>query len=79
MYERKFPSNDDWICGTIIKAKGPLSFVVEFESGQTVCRHVDHLRHRTAIPRQETVTDWTDFPDVTLPSGAESNMESSQP
>ena len=79
VYARKFPSNDDWVCETIIKANGPLSFVVELESGQTVCPYVDHLRHQTAIPRQETVTDWTDFPDVTLPSGAESNIKSSQP
>ena len=35
MYARKFPSNDDWICGTIIKAKGPLSFMVELQSVQT--------------------------------------------
>ena len=36
VYVHKFPSNDDWISGTILKANGPLSFMVELESVQTV-------------------------------------------
>ena len=39
VYVRKLPSNDDWIPGTIIRTTGPLSFVIQLETGQTVCRH----------------------------------------
>ena len=43
VFVRKFPSNDDWIPGTITKATGPLSYVIKLETRQTVCRHVDHI------------------------------------
>ena len=55
-------ANFPWI-PTIIRTTGPLSFVIQLETG-TVCRHVDHLHHRTALPKPETITDWTDFPDI---------------
>ena len=79
MFVRKFPANDDWIAGTIIKTKGPLSFLIKLETGQTVCRHVDHLRHRAQIPNPETITDWTDLPGVTSTPQAEPNVEASPP
>ena len=79
VYVRKFPSNDDWISGNILKANGPLSFMVELESGQTVSRHIDHIRHRIAISRPEKISDWTDLPDIALTPQAESNTEPSRP
>ena len=79
MFVRKFPANDDWIAGTNIKIKEPLSFLIKLETGQTVCQHVDHLRHWAQIPNPERITDWTDLPDVTLTPQAEPNVESSPP
>ena len=43
-----------------------------------VCRHVDHLRHRTAVHKPEQITDWTDLPDVAS-TQAEQDAEPSQP
>ncbi len=79
MYARKFPSNDAWIPGTIIKARGPLSYMIELETGQIVRRHVDHLQSRTEDSTLSPTSDWTDLPDISLDSHNESNQEVTQP
>ena len=79
MYARKFPSNDAWIPGTIIKARGPLSYMIELETGQIVRRHVDHLQSRTKNSTLSPTSDWTDLPDISLDSHDDSNQEVTQP
>ena len=78
VYARKFPSNDAWIPGTIIKARGPLSYMIESETGQIVCRHVDHLQSHTEDSTLSPTSDWTDLPDISLDSRNESNQEVTQ-
>ena len=78
VYVRKFPSNDDWIPGTIMKNTGPLSFIIKLETGQTVCRHVDHVRHQTDVSNPEPITDWTDLPDIATTPQAEHNTQPTQ-
>ena len=78
MYVRKFPANDDWIPKTITHTRWPLSFVIKLETGQVVCRHVNHLRHQTAVHKPEQITDWTDLLDVAS-TQAEHDVEPSQP
>ena len=51
---------------------------LELVTGQVVCRHVDRLRHRTAVHKPEHITDWTDLPDVASIQ-AEQDAEPSQP
>ena len=43
-----------------------------------VCRHVDHLCHRTAVQKPEQITDWTDLPDDASKQ-AKHDAEPSQP
>ena len=78
VYVRKFPPNDDWIPGTIMKNTGPLSFVIKLETGQTVCRHVDHVRHQTDVSNPEPITDWTDLPDIVTTPQTEHNTQPTQ-
>ena len=79
VYARKFPSNDAWIPGTIIKARGPLSYMIELETGQIVRRYVDHLQSRTKDSTLSPTSDWTDLPDISLDSHDDSNQEVTQP
>ena len=42
---RNFPVKQGWLCGTVLKAVGPVSFLISFNNGKIVKRHQDHLRH----------------------------------
>ena len=79
MYARKFLSNDAWIPRTIIKARGPLSYMIELETGQIVRRHVDHLQSRNKDSTLSPTSNWTDLPDISLDSHDDSNQEVTQP
>ena len=41
-----FPANQGWLCGTVLRAVGPVSFLISLNNGKIVKRHQDHLRHR---------------------------------
>ena len=43
---RNFPANQGWLCGTVLKAVEPVSFLISFNNGKIVKWHQDHLRHR---------------------------------
>ena len=79
VHARKFPSNDAWIPGTIIKARGPLLYMIELETGQIVRRYVDHLQSRTEDSTLSPTSDWTDLPDISLDLHNESNQGVTQP
>ena len=38
------------MAGTVEEVTGPLSFHVRLEDGRLVCKHMDHIRRRTALP-----------------------------
>ena len=42
-----------WICGTISKVNGPLSYTVELTNGCYVKRHVDFVRKRDFNPKDQ--------------------------
>ncbi len=62
VYVCDLPSKKDWVPGQIQSTAGPLSYNITLMTGQTVRRHVDHLRLRSTVERQPP-TDWTDLPE----------------
>ena len=43
-----------WIPGTIIECKGPLSYLVQVAEGRIWKQHVDHLQETMATPQDQT-------------------------
>ena len=65
VYVLNFRGGEKWIPGEIVQLNGSVSFCVQLQSGKTVRRHQDHLRHRSdraeqAISESETVADNVD-------------------
>ena len=46
-----------WLPGKISKATGPLSYIIELLNGNTVCRHVDHIKAREQSQEQQSSVD----------------------
>ena len=48
VYAENFSTNRDkkWLPGKVIMVTGPLSYVIELSDGNTVRRHVDHIKTR---------------------------------
>ena len=46
VYARNFRSGQAWLPGSILKASGPVSFVVRLSDGREWTRHQDHIRKR---------------------------------
>lgn len=55
---RNYHSVPKWMQGVVIECTGPLSYVVQMDSGQLSRRHVDQLRDGIEI-----ATEW-DIPEV---------------
>ena len=57
-----------WLPGTIIEAKGPVTFHIELTDGRVFRTHIDHIRKRTCLPANtgEPEDDFLQAP--TLPS-----------
>ena len=41
---RNFTTGPEWLFGTIVSSKGPVSYLVKLTDGHHIKRHVDHLR-----------------------------------
>ena len=50
-------SNTKWLPGKIMKATGPLSYIIELSTGNTVRRHVDHIIVREQVQEQSSSND----------------------
>ena len=48
VYAENFSATSDikWLPGKVTQITGPLSYVIELSDGNTVCRHVDHIKAR---------------------------------
>ena len=44
---KNFSSGEPWLCGTIHKKVGPVSFIVKLSDGRIVNRHLDQLRENS--------------------------------
>ena len=66
---RDFMGKDKWVCGSVVKRLGPLTYVVKVMDGRVWKRHVDHLR-RKSLPDgiNEKEVDW-DYPSGSRVSG----------
>ena len=68
-----------WVLGVIIQQLGPLTFLVQVESGATWRRHIDHLRARNGSDApQPTITPDTDT-DVFIPESFGTATQDSTP
>ena len=57
VYVRNFRGLPIWISGEIVDQLGPLTFRVQFNDGQILKRHIDHVRIR--YPMDETASPTT--------------------
>ena len=48
VFIREFPNGRDWLPGSVIEVRGPLTYVVMLADGRCVRRHVEHVRVRTS-------------------------------
>ena len=50
-YAENFSTTSDikWLPGKVTKITGPLSYVIELSDGNTVRRHVDHIKAERTI------------------------------
>ena len=46
---RNISAGPEWIVGTIVNSRGPVSYIIKLTDGRHVRRHVDHLR-KTETP-----------------------------
>ncbi len=51
---RNLRPGHQWIPGTIVERKGPLTYLVQVAEGRIWKRHVDHLRETTDTPQDQT-------------------------
>ena len=79
---RNFRPGTKWIPGTITKQKGPLTFIVQLDSGTEWKRHVDHIRKFTPTTTLETDTNndliGVDIPTTPDEDNPENNQENTQ-
>ena len=71
---RDFRQNGVWKPGHISVVNGPLSYIIQLDSGETWRRHVDHLKHVTTstsdkttplvTASDDTTTDFYGFPSL---------------
>ena len=55
---RNFSTGPEWLLGTVVNSRGPVSYIVKLSDGRHIKRHVDHLRktevtatdHEVAVP-----------------------------
>ncbi|XP_039887198.1 uncharacterized protein K02A2.6-like [Simochromis diagramma] len=75
VFIRNYSYGPKWIPAVIVRASGPVSYIVTIGSGQTVKRHVDQVRARVAdtVPSTpdrevEPLLDKESVPECCLPS-----------
>ena len=71
VYARNLTSGPAWLEGTVVSSCGPLSYLVDLSDGRTICRHIDHLRTRTAADSSGVDIPGQDEDDelLSIPSG----------
>ena len=77
VFVRDFPSGKQWLTGSVIEVRGPLSYHVTLSDGRIIRRHIDHIRIRTS-----SVTDAATESDIeilTASSSESSHVEQSEP
>ena len=57
---RNFSTGPEWLFGTIVNIKGPLSYIVKLSDGRYFIRHIDHLRKTDITDHYATVPDVID-------------------
>ena len=70
VFVRNFSAGCKWLPGVIVECKGPLSFLVILNDGQTVRRHIDHIRTRTVDPPAELSIE-DELPDISVTTRVE--------
>ena len=80
-----------WVPGTILERRGPVSYVVELDSGVVGRKHVDHIRAwdkqdsdlpsatQTPTPEPIDVLPPVSLPEGTVVAGTDSSVESVSP
>ena len=80
-----------WVPGTILERRGPVSYVVELDSGVVGRKHVDHIRAweeqdsdlpsatQTPTPEPIDVLPPVSLPEETVVAGTDSSVESVSP
>ena len=46
VFVRNYSGGSRWVAATVVKATGPLSYLVKLEGGQIILRHIDQVRER---------------------------------
>ena len=62
MYARNFGVEPKWLPGVLQKAVGQVSFEVRLDDGQSIRRHIDHLRVQTCHPEMEAKSSLDEDP-----------------
>ena len=73
-----------WIPGTVIERKGPLTYLVQVAEGRIWKRHVDHLQETTDTPQDQTslvlpAADQTAELEVEMPEMPHSSIDAGSP
>ena len=52
---QNFRDGPKWVCGVVIKRKGPVTYLVQVENGTVWKRHVDHVRSRGRVDKSDAL------------------------
>ena len=58
---KNFRPGEMWVPGVVIKALGPVSYIVDVGSGKTWKRHIDHLKSRILSDNVNVEEDFMEF------------------
>ena len=61
-----FSTGPEWLFGTIVNTKGPLSYIVKLSDGRYFKRHIDHLRKTDITDHYATVPDVNDDYSISI-------------
>ena len=73
---RNYRDGPKWMTGVVIERKGPLSYIIQMESGMLWRRHVDQLRDGVTAIIPESDTDIPVGPDTDTPCFSETRSPS---
>ena len=59
VFVRNISTGPEWLLGTVVNSRGPVSYIVKLSDGHHIKRHVDHLR--------KTEVTATDHDEVSVP------------
>ena len=63
VFVRNFSLGSEWLLGTVVNTKGPVSYIVKLKDGHHMKRHVDHLRPTAVTTTTHESTSSEPFDD----------------